>query len=257
MRKKWICVALAAFVVAALVWVSSASAKNNGNDRVLSKVTFIHYRKGHGKPDGTPGKGGGGGGGNGGGKKEPEGYYTYLARGAKWRVVEPYLFNPRSDDNPGGQLVRSAILAGMGEWETPNGTVLDIYGELTKNLNVTYDGGSFREYNTISFEDLENPGVIAIAAVWGYFGGPPGQRSIIEAHVVLNDYFVWGDAVAEPELMDIQNIVTHELGHVAGMGDLYKSAAGEETMYGESTEGEIKKRDLYLGDSAGVISLYE
>ncbi len=253
MKKKWICVALAAFVVAALVWVSSASAKNNGNDRVLSKVTFIHYRKGHGRPFDKPPKGGGG-------KKEEEGYYTYIAKGAKWKDVEDYLFNPRSEENPNGELdglVKSAIVAGMWEWENPNTSELDIYGELTKNLNVTYDGGSYRDYNTISFEDLENPGVIGIASVWGYFACRPSQRKIIEAHIVLNDYFDWGDAVGASQLMDIQNIVTHELGHVAGMGDLYRSAAGEETMYGYSEAGETKKRDLYKGDRAGVIKLYE
>jgi hypothetical protein len=57
--------------------------------------------------------------------------------------------------------------------------------------------------------------------------------------------------------MDVQNIVTHELGHCAGMDDLYESNAVEETMYGYSEEGETKKRDLYLGDITGIIGLYK
>lgn len=250
MKKKWICVALVAFFVAALVWVSSASAKSNGKeDRVLSKVTFIHYRKGHGKPKDTPGKGGGG-------KKADEGHYTYLANGAKWKVVEPYLLNPTLDENLGG-LVGSAAALGMEEWETPEGADLDIYGPLTEDTTVTYDGGSYRGYNTISFEHLSDPGVIGIASVWGYFGGRPNRREIVEAHVVLNDDFEWGDASVDPSLMDVENILTHELGHVAGMGDLYDAAAGDETMYGYSDEGETKKRDLYKGDITGVKKLYK
>jgi len=74
---------------------------------------------------------------------------------------------------------------------------------------------------------------------------------------MLNDYFEWGDAESHTTLMDVQNIVTHELGHCAGMGDLYKTEASEETMYGYSQEGETKKRDLYEGDKNGISKLYE
>lgn len=56
--------------------------------------------------------------------------------------------------------------------------------------------------------------------------------------------------------MDLQNIATHELGHGFGLADLYESNASEETMYGYSTEGEIKKRSLYSGDIAGIHDLY-
>jgi len=56
--------------------------------------------------------------------------------------------------------------------------------------------------------------------------------------------------------MDTQNIATHELGHAAGMGDLYETTAALETMYGYSTEGETSKRDLYFGDIAGIQNLY-
>jgi hypothetical protein len=67
---------------------------------------------------------------------------------------------------------------------------------------------------------------------------------------------VWGDAALSPEVMDIQNIATHELGHCAGMGDVYEGLAAEETMYGYSENGELKKRDLYTGDIAGITKLY-
>ena len=50
---------------------------------------------------------------------------------------------------------------------------------------------------------------------------------------------------------------THELGHAAGMGDLYKPPASEETMFGYSEEGEVRKRNLEAGDIAGIQKLYE
>ncbi len=56
--------------------------------------------------------------------------------------------------------------------------------------------------------------------------------------------------------MDLQNIATHELGHGAGLIDLYDAVASEQTMYGYSTKGETKKRDLNTGDIAGIQDLY-
>jgi predicted Zn-dependent protease len=56
--------------------------------------------------------------------------------------------------------------------------------------------------------------------------------------------------------MDLRNIATHELGHAVGLADLYENACSEETMYGYSSEGETKKRDLNDGDITGLQQLY-
>ena len=65
-----------------------------------------------------------------------------------------------------------------------------------------------------------------------------------------------GDADVDPSIMDLDNIVTHELGHSLGLGDLYQAECSLETMYGYGVEGEIQKRDLNAGDVAGISSLY-
>ncbi len=76
--------------------------------------------------------------------------------------------------------------------------------------------------------------------------------------------FSWGDAgpTSESELgdtsvMDLQNIATHELGHGAGLADLYDDQASEQTMYGYASYGETKKRTLNTGDIAGIQALYD
>ena len=56
--------------------------------------------------------------------------------------------------------------------------------------------------------------------------------------------------------MDLENIATHELGHGLGLGDLYKDACSDVTMFGYSTEGETKKRTLEPADIAGIQELY-
>jgi hypothetical protein len=56
--------------------------------------------------------------------------------------------------------------------------------------------------------------------------------------------------------MDVQNIVTHEFGHWAGLADLYNSADSLLTMYGYSGYGVTYQRDLGLGDRMGVQAVY-
>ncbi|MHC4789259.1 MAG: matrixin family metalloprotease [Planctomycetota bacterium] len=262
-RNKWIVLGLAACVAVGAFCARAAWAKGEGKgkDRVLSKVTFIHFKKGHAKPPWAGGDGGEG-------KKQDEGDYTFISRGARWKSTEEFRLNLTADENTGGVLdgvITDAVAAGMAEWESPEGASLDIFGALVIDSSASYDDGAYRGHNTISFGSYGDPAVIGVTSVWGYFSGPPRGREILEAHILLNDQFGWGDASAdtdgdgEPDahLMDIQNIATHELGHVAGMGDLYESGASKETMYGYSEEGEMKKRDLYTGDMTGIKELYQ
>ena len=57
--------------------------------------------------------------------------------------------------------------------------------------------------------------------------------------------------------MDLLNITVHEIGHCAGMGDLYDSGAYLESEYGYSAYGETIKRDLYTGDKTSIKKLYQ
>jgi hypothetical protein len=248
------------FVIASFARAQEQVVDKKG--RVVTKVTFIHFKKEPGKP-----AGGGGGG------KTDSGYYTYIAKGAKWRVAEDvYLntLNGESATTAPADVVKGAATLAMNEWETPGTATLNIFKNTLvgtvgpKGEPIAYNNGAHRDYNTISFGDYSGGGnVIAVTTVWGVFGGPVNQREITEAHILLNDVYTWGDATRDVDgdgspdyVMDVQNILTHELGHWVGMGDLYQGGAIEETMYGYSTVGETKKRDLYKGDIAGVTKLY-
>ncbi|MHC4395087.1 MAG: zinc metalloprotease [Planctomycetota bacterium] len=258
MTKKLFCLVIV-MVVTGTIFVSAYSAlaqgRMRGKDRVLSKVTFIHFRKGHAKPPWA---------GNDKNDKGDQGDYTYIAKGAKWKNIENLLVNTSCNENLDG-LILDALITSLDEWETAGNKALEIFGDVIIDENVSYDDGAYRGSNTLSFGSYSNPDVIGVTTVWGYFTGPPSQREIVEAHILMNDDFEWGDASVDSDgdgyidshLMDVQNILTHELGHWAGMGDLYELAAGEETMYGYSALGETKKRDLYNGDITGISSLYK
>ena len=86
--------------------------------------------------------------------------------------------------------------------------------------------------------------------VWGYFSGPPSEREIIEFDIMFDTDYHWGDADVYWDVMDLQNVATHEFGHGIGLDDYYECEL--ETMYGYSTYGETIKRDLYYGDVAEV-----
>lgn len=57
---------------------------------------------------------------------------------------------------------------------------------------------------------------------------------------------------------DIQNVVTHEVGHVVGLGHPDASAPGavETTMYESAGMGEIRKRTLAQDDMDGMCAIY-
>ena len=213
------------------------------NDRSpLEQITFIHYKKGFAKP---------------GGNERPSGTacYLFLAKGTKWIAPEPYYINPTNSQGIPESLVTSSANLGASQWDSQ--VTATIFGAASTDYNASYNNGNLDGKNTLSFGVISDTGAIAVTNVWGYFSGPVQTRQIIEWDMLLDQGdFSWGDATIDSGKMDVQNIITHELGHSAGMGDLYQSGCSQETMYGYSTEGETKKRDLNTGDITGIKKLY-
>jgi len=94
-------------------------------------------------------------------------------------------------------------------------------------------------------------GVIAVTIMWYN----TATKTMVEFDMVFDTDYAWSIS-GEAGKMDLQNIATHELGHGAGLSDLYSNAAYQETMYGYSDFGEVSKRDLYAGDIQGITRLY-
>jgi hypothetical protein len=206
----------------------------------LEKIVLIHYEEGFAKPPGV------------GGDKKESGYKLL---GAKWKDLQVnYVIDP---DNPYGlteEFVVKVIHASAEEWDAH--TSAELFGAYSIDYNASWDSSAPDGKNELLFGDYPEEGVIGITIVWGYFTGPPSTRRIIEFDVMFDTDFVWGDATGNSAVMDLQNIATHELGHGIGLADLYNLANSEQTMYGYSNYGEIKKRDLYTGDIAGIQALY-
>ena len=190
--------------------------------------------------------------------------YTYLARGAKWKTVEPWVTNPTNARSLDPTAVFNLLNGGITKWEdATDGTVgnsigMDVLGSGSTTTEVLVaDTVSPDDKNEVYFADITDSNAIAVTIVWGIFGGPPAGRQLVEWDQVYDDTtFDWSaESTGVPGKMDFDNIVTHELGHSVGMGDLYNTCV-DETMYGYSSNAETKKRDLNNGDISGVNSLY-
>ncbi|NIT04410.1 matrixin family metalloprotease [Candidatus Saccharibacteria bacterium] len=245
--KKFTILAGSAALLTLLLWALPTFAKDRPKgltDRgPLTKITFIHYKKGYAKP---PWAGGGG--------RNESKCYAFLSKGAKWKTAEEYLMNPTNSDGMSSSFVQSAVTAGVDEWEGYGG---NIFGSGSLDSGASYNNGDLDGVNTTSFGFYLDDGVIAVTSVWGYFYGPPKTRELVEWDMLFNEHFTWGDADVNASLMDLQNIATHELGHSAGLADLYETSCNLETMYGYSSEGETIKRDLNTGDIQGIEELYK
>lgn len=216
----------------------------DSNGEVVEGYAFVHYKD---KINNVkPGSGGSAG----------TTCYGFLASGARWKATEDYLINPSNTQGLSESFIVSSTNAGDSQWD--NQVSFNIFGNSYVDYSASYNNGVLDGVNTLSFGDISDPGVIGVTNVWGTFGGSPKQRKLVEWDMLLDENdFAWGDATLDASKMDVQNIITHEIGHSAGMNDLYSSSCSEETMYGYSTEGETKKRDLNSGDITGIRKLYK
>ena len=227
--KKIFAVAFIATFIAAIPLALSVSFSE------LDSVTYtLELQDYYARPPGTPG----------GGSKTPTGYKL---TGYKWLTL-PLTIRV----NPGGldeTFILNAIIDSAEAWDIPaNAELVDTYQVST----FTLDGATEDQVNDIVFGPIQNSNIIAQCTYWYY----RTTRELVDFEIVFNTYYDWGNAAENPELMDVQNIATHEIGHGFGLADLYKDEFSEETMYGYGNIGETKKRTLDLGDIAGIQKLY-
>ena len=209
----------------------------------FARLVLVHYAKPPwaGKPDE---------------EEKPKDYDAYALSGVSWVVPAggiPYVIDP--DYAPAGSIVE--IELAYEAWD--DATSVELFAEPSVNASVSpsLDGPDF--VNTVSWRRIVPPKVIAVTYIWY----DPVTMEIIDCDVIMNTKHDWGidpdgeleDGVTIEEF-DVRNIVTHEAGHVVGLGDLYDKTYSELTMYGYSEEGETKKTSLEDGDKLGTQFLY-
>ena len=227
------------------------TAVDPATGEIVEGLAIIHYKK---APTHRPGHGSGG----------TTACYTYLSNGAKWKNVEPWVVNPANLDDLSSTAVFDLLTSGIAKWEdATDGNVgntlgVDVLGTgATSSAPLVADTTSPDNQNEVYFADIANSNTIAVTIVWGIFSGPTFNRKLVEWDQIYDDVTFDWSAQSSGVLgkMDLDNIITHELGHSFGMGDLYNSCV-DETMYGFSATAETNKRDLNTGDITGINKLY-
>ena len=222
--------------------VFSLGTARDVDGRLVEGFMFVDKRN-NAKPPGA-------GGSKGGSTK----CYAFLANGAKWKNIEPWVANPSNTEALDELFVFNNLAASIQKWE--NAASANILGDgSTTTATLAADTSSPDGVNEVYFGDVGSSGAIAVTIVWGVFGGPPFQRQLVEWDQVYDQVdFDWS-ATGEAGKMDFENINAHELGHSDGMGHPDDSCT-EETMFRFASAGETKKRDLNAGDIAGIQALY-
>lgn len=242
LKTYWLSIVLVISLIIPVTAMAAQPVTPAGNSSDLEKQVLIHYKNGSVKPVG-------------GNDKRGTQNYSLLGKGVKWKKQSvDYVINPINTNNLSEEFVANAVYNAMQEWDDHTNSTL--FGNQIIDYNANWNNSAPDYKNEISFGDYSDPNVIAITIIWGRFGGPVENREITEYDILFNTKYVWGDGISNSNVMDLQNIATHEIGHGIGLGDLYTVAGSEETMYGYSTYGETKKRDLNTGDLQGLHALY-
>ncbi len=138
----------------------------------------------------------------------------------------------------------NAITPAFEEWEEY--TTADIYG------TIYVDTAPPEVINTVSWGPIDGPGG-AIAVTQFMFW--VNTRELIKFDIIFDSEEPWS-TIGALDAFDVQNVMTHELGHTLVLDDLRSLRDGALTMHAYTWLGDITKRDLGSGDKLGIQAIY-
>jgi hypothetical protein len=170
--------------------------------------------------------------------------------------------------------VDRALSRGVAQWTGLSCSDLDVsLGVETTDLVVGFDWHAGSDdpsnQNIVVFRDaapddpvdawLHTFGALAITTVT--FESASGR--LLDADIEVNDVS-FDFTACDPEeascvvVFDLENTLTHEIGHVIGLDHPPSSEPGavEATMFASASEGDVGKRTLASDDEAGACTIY-
>jgi hypothetical protein len=148
---------------------------------------------------------------------------------------------------PTGAL--TGIQAAFSTWtDVSTSSIAFLYGGTTAKTSADY--GKLDGENIVVFGPMTNVNIVAQNSFFYYTTG-----EVIESDIIYNTQQAWATDGSAGKF-DVWNVGAHELGHALVLSDLYAAGDAAKTMYGYSSAGETKKRDLDPDDIAGAFHLY-
>jgi hypothetical protein len=181
----------------------------------------------------------------------------------------PKSFRPGGYDPTGEKISLTEIIKrSFDGWRNTTGIELSYSYEGTMS---DADGGDDGKNEIIfvskNWQELEfSPPVGALAVTISTYDTDAGK--IVDADIYFNDeYFDWGNIDSKSEedagyIVDIQNIATHEIGHLFGLDHSSENPVeevpyyAEATMYYSSYAGDVSRREIKEDDRYGIQHLY-
>lgn len=107
--------------------------------------------------------------------------------------------------------------------------------------------------NTVAWASIDGDGnVLATASVCRNVA----TKEIAGFRIRIDTDESWEIGNVTGTAFDVENVASHEFGHVAGLDHDNQPRSGCLTMYNLAAEGETQKRTLGLGDKLGMDVLY-
>ena len=165
----------------------------------------------------------------------------------------PYYISGRSFKNH-PEFV-GAIDDAFRTWRASENTELEFIGMgCTDITNVENDG-----INSVIFLESNwpfDPDAIAINRAFYIAGDEQRAGAILDADILLNGENHEFSSTNAPGAHDVQNIVTHEVGHFVGLGHEVAPMNPNSAMFPFASPNEFLKRDLSPDDEEGLVAIY-
>ncbi len=98
---------------------------------------------------------------------------------------------------------------------------------------------------------------IAITRNFYLAGDSPRAGMILDSDILLNGVNHDFTTFAQSGKHDVQNILTHEVGHFIGLGHEVTPFNSDAAMFAQASPNELKKRTLKANDVGGLLAAYE
>ncbi len=243
--------ALAGILLASISAETAFSIPSDKGPPELEKIVFIHYYKpSHASDincdDACQGNDG-------------DKTFRLISGGLKWPTLPIDYLISKQFSNQEATAIKDSADTWDDALDLRSTSPINLFDNPPNTVLIQATPGDNDGVNIIVQGDLASD-IIGITSFW--FN--PATKEVVDADMVLNFAdFTWStdpegipESEGTPGSMDIQNIVTHELGHFLVLDDLSSPKTSDLTMFGFSDTGEIKSRTLGFGDELGVTKLY-
>lgn len=162
-----------------------------------------------------------------------------------WEVMPvhwAYVDEGRPADVPREEAVH-AVREAFAEWNAVLGA----------RVRFIEDDGTTPEFdvNLVYWDDewAWDPDILALTATWSTRSG-----ELVNFSIGINARDPAWATDGRKDAMDLQNALTHEVGHALGLA--HDPQHADATMAPTASEGETRKRDLHRSDEDGARSIY-